>query len=230
MRTLSITIYSVAIAAVIELGGCSNSVTGSPVYLGVTIAPRPASIPAGTSAIFTGTVSNNVSLPQWSILDASDSANPGTLTAISGSPTSILYTAPSSPPIYTVTPTGVTQGTVTLDASVADPAGTSSPISTDAVTFVVTTPFVTVNLTPLAANVPLAGTQQFFGYAVGNLDNTLNWYINGILGGSSTVGTVNAGGTYVAPANMPMSGATVTLTIVSQADPTRTAAATITLH
>ncbi len=230
MRTRSMIVSSAAVASILVLGGCSNKVSGSPVYLGVTIAPRPASVAAGAIMIFTGTVSNNLSLPQWSILDASNAGNPGTLTSISGSPNSITYTAPPTPPIYTVTPTGITQGTVTLNVKVSDPAGTSIPLSSDAITFVITAPSVTVNLAPLTASVPLAGTQQFFGYAVGNLNNALTWQINGVAGGSAATGTINSAGTYVAPLLMPMSGKTVTLTIISQADPTKTASATITLH
>jgi hypothetical protein len=209
---------------------CNNTIATSPEYLSVTISPRSAVVPVGTSVVFTGTSSNNLSLPQWTILDSAESANPGTLSAIAGSPDSILYTAPATPPTYTVTPTGVTQGSATLVASVNDPPGTSIPTTSDSVTFVVTAPAVTLSLAPLAATVGLGATQQFIGYAVGNVDNALTWQIDGVTGGSSSLGTINTAGTYVAPAAMPMSGNTVTLTILSQADPTKTLSATITLH
>jgi hypothetical protein len=229
MRTRSTTLGSACIAFALALGGCNNTAMVSPVYLGVNIAPRPGYIPAGTSVVFTGTVSNNLSVPQWSLLDAAQANNPGTLTP-SGSTTSIVYTAPATPPLYSQTATGITQGTVTLDVSVSDPAGTSSPVSSDSVTFVITTPYVSLSLTPLTASVPLGGTQQFFGYALGNLDNTLTWQVNGVTNGSSSVGTINAAGTYVAPAVMPMTGSSVTITIISQADPSKTLSAAVTLH
>jgi hypothetical protein len=199
-------------------------------YIGVNISPRPGSIPAGTSVVFTGTVSNNLSVPQWSLLDAAQTSNPGAIAPVPGSTVSITYTAPTTPPLYSQTATGITQGTVTLDVSVTDPTGTSIPISSDAVTFVITTPSVSLSLTPLTASVALGGTQQFFGYALGNLNNTLTWQVNGITNGSSSVGTINAGGTYVAPSTMPMSGSSVTITIISQADPTKTLSAAVTLH
>ena len=106
-----------AIAAAIALIGCDNTVAISPVYLGVVISPRPGSIPVGGTVVFTGTDSNNLSLPQWSVLDSADANNVGTLTPISGSSNTILYTAPPTPPIYGFTPTGVTQGSVTLKAT-----------------------------------------------------------------------------------------------------------------
>jgi hypothetical protein len=230
MRTRSATLGTVCIAFAIALSGCNNSVMVSPIYLGVNIAPRPGSIPAGTSVVFTGTVSNNLSLPQWSILDAAQANNPGTLTPVIGFTTSILYTAPSTPPVYSQTATGITQGAVTLNVTVADPAGTSIPVASDSVSFVVTAPAVTLGLTPLTASVALGNTQQFFGYAVGNLNNTLIWQVNGIAGGSTTVGTINVGGTYVAPLNMPVTGPAITITIMSLADPTKTLTAAVTLH
>ena len=181
--------------------------------------------------LFTGTVSNNLSLPQWSLLDASEANNPGTLTPVSGSPNEILYTAPPTPPIYTQTPTGITQGTVTLDVTVTPPAGTSSPVSPDTVSFVITAPSVSVTLTPAKANVTLGTTLQLIGYAVGSVNNTLTWQVNGVTGGSmSTTGTIVPSGLYVAPATMPMSGNTVTITIISQADPSKTASSVITLQ
>jgi len=230
MKMRSMTPRFAAIALAIALIGCDNTVAISPVYLGVAISPRPSSISVGSTMVFTGTVSNNLSLPQWSVLDAANANNVGTLTPISGSSNTILYTAPPAPPIYSVT-TGLTQGTVTLNATTTSPPGTSIPVAGDSISFVITAPTVSVTLTPTTASVSLGATAQFIGYAVGNLNNTLTWYVNGILGGSSsTVGTINPAGTYVAPTTMPMSGSTVTITTISQADPTKTQSAIVTLH
>lgn len=219
-----------AISFIVALSGCNYQVLTPPAYLSVVISPRPTSIPQGTSAVFTAAVSNNLSLPQWSILDSSYAGNPGTLSPITGSPNSILYTAPPSPPIYTQTPTGVTQGAVTLDVTVSDPPGTSIPVVPDTITLIVTSPSVAVSLSPATANVPLAGTEQFIGYAIGSTNSGLTWQVNGVTGGSTATGTINTAGTYVAPANLPMSGNTVTVTIISQSDPTKTASAVVTLH
>jgi hypothetical protein len=230
MKTRSRFFCSAALASTLALGACTNTALESPVYLGVVISPRPASIPVGGTMVFTGTVSNNLSLPAWSVLDAAIASNVGTLTPDAGSPDAILYTAPATPPIYNSNLTGITQGTITLNAVVTDPPGSSEQVSNDAVTFVITAPSVTVNLTPLTATVSLGTTQQFFAYAVGNLNNTLVWQVNGITGGSTSVGTINTAGTYIAPGTMPMSGNTVKVSIYSAADPAKTASATINLQ
>ena len=230
MKTRWRILCSAAIASTFAFNACNNTIAGSPAYIGVSITPRPATIPVGGTMVFTGTVSNNLSVPQWSLLDAAEANNPGTLTPVAGSPNEILYTAPSTPPIYTQTPTGVTQGTVTVDVTVTPPAGTSPPVSPDAVSFVITAPSVSVALTPAKTNVSLGSTLQLIGYAVGNVNNALTWQVNGVTGGSMSTGTINSSGLYVAPATMPMSGNSITITIISQADPTKTASAAITLQ
>jgi hypothetical protein len=53
---------------------------------------------------------------------------------------------------------------------------------------------------------------------------------NGVPSTSGALGTIDSAGTYVAPSNTPISGNTVTVTIISQADPAKTLAATVTLQ
>lgn len=220
MKMRSRILCSAAIASAFALNACNNTIAGSPVYIGVSITPRPATLAVGGTMVFTATVSNNLSLPQWSLLDSSYSSNPGTLTPVAGSPNEILYTAPATPPIYTQTPTGITQGTITVDLTTTAPPGTSSPISPDAVSFVITAPSVSVALTPAKANVALGSTLQLIGYAVGNVNNTLTWQVNGVTGGAlATTGTIVPSGLYVAPTTMPMSGNTVTITIIFAGGP-----------
>ena len=141
-------------------------------------------------------------------------------------------TAPPTPPIYSVT-AGLPQGTVTLQVTTTSPPGTSIQVVGDSVSFVITAPSVTVGLTPATATVKLGATQQFYGYAVGNLNNTLTWQLsaNGVPSPSGgPLGTINSAGTYIAPSTMPISGNTVTITIISQADPTKTQSAVVTLQ
>ncbi len=99
---------------------------------------------------------------------------------------------------------------------------------------VITAASVTTGISPLTASVALNGTQQFNGYAVGNTNNGVTWQVNGVTGGSTAAGTITtsstAGGLYTAPAAMPMTGKTVTITAISQADPTKTASAVVTLR
>jgi hypothetical protein len=231
MQTRSKILGSTAIACAMAFNGCSNTAIESPVYLGVTVSPRPASIPAGGTMVFTATVSNGLSVPQWSLLDAAEATSAGTLTPIGGSTDTILYTAPATPPIYTNTITGLTQGAVTLDVSVNPLPGTSYPVAQDAVSFFITTPSVTVALSPATATVALGTTEQFIGYAVGSTNNALTWQVNGVAGGSTSTGTIaGPSGLYTAPPNLPMGGNTVTITAVSQADPTKSASAVVTLQ
>jgi hypothetical protein len=60
-------------------------------------------------------------------------------------------------------------------------------------------------------------------------NNALTWQVNGIPGGGTTNGTIIPAGLYAAPAALPMTGNTVTITAVSQADTTKTASSVVTL-
>jgi hypothetical protein len=222
---------SAAICSTLALNCCSHGIVESPLYLAVTINPRPVSLPANGTATFTATVSNDLSLPQWSLLDASDTPAAGTLTSVSGSSISISYTAPPTPPIYTnAVAAGFTQGTVTVQAAVNPPVGTTLPVAHDSVTFFITAPSITAGISPVAATIPLATTQLFNGYAVGNVNNAVTWQVNGVTGGSTATGTITTTGIYTAPSTLPVTGNTVTITVISQADPTQSASALVTLQ
>jgi hypothetical protein len=103
------------------------------------------------------------------------------------------------------------------------------PVAHDAVTMFITASTISVGLSPMTAVVPLSGTVTFAGYAVGSVNNTLIWQVNGVVGGTTLTGMISSTGTYTAPAAMPMTGNTVVITMISQADPTRTVSAVVTL-
>jgi hypothetical protein len=197
----------------------------------ISVSPQPISIAAGATVTFTATTTNASGyMPTWE-LSAPAASSVGTLSATSGN--TITYTAPSTPPIYN--DTTYTQGTVTLQASVENVAGCDDVYST--INFIVTSPTVTVGLSPATASVavgpPALNAQSFTGYAVGSTNGALTWQVNGVTGGSTTFGSINPTGTLVAytpPLTLPISGNPVTITVISQADPTKTATATITLH
>jgi hypothetical protein len=74
-----------------------------------------------------------------------------------------------------------------------------------------------------------SGNTETLTATVGQTLNTqVVWQVNTITGGNATVGTITTGGVYTVPATMP-SPATVTITAVSGADPTRSGSATITI-
>jgi len=232
MRIRAKILGSAAIASTIALNSCSYNVFSSPVYLAVTITPRPISVPVGGRVVLTGVVSNNLTLPQWGLLNAADATgSAGGLTPVSGAPNSILYTAPSTPPIYTsAAGAGFSQGCVTIDATVTPPAQSTSTVADDSVTFFITAPSIAVGISPAAVGVALGAAAQFTGYAVGSVDNALTWQVDGLTGGSVAYGTISAAGLYTAPSVLPMTGAGVTITVLSQADPTKSASALVNLQ
>jgi len=232
MRIRAKILGSAAIVSTIALNSCTYGIFGSPAYLAVTITPRPISVPVGGTVVLTGVVSNNLTLPQWGLLNAADSnGSVGALTAVSGAANSILYTAPSAPPIYsTAAGAGFSQGCVTVDASVIPPAGSTPAVSDDSVTFFITAPTIAVGISPASAGVSLNAAQQFTGYAVGSVNNALTWQVDGVNGGSVAYGTITAAGLYTAPPILPMTGAGVTITVLSQADPTKSASALVNLQ
>ena len=89
-------------------------------------------------------------------------------------------------------------------------------------------PQVTVTVAPASASVPL-GEPQTFTATVSNSANTaVSWSVNGIPGGNSTVGTVNAVGVYTAPANLP-APASISVQATSTADSSKASASSVTI-
>jgi hypothetical protein len=222
---------SAALALAVAFTGCSNQVALNPQDLAVNIITRPVSIPVGTTMIFSSIISVNAAVPQWSLLYAADASDPGSLTAVTTPAHSISYTAPATPPIYSgALPSGFTQGTVTIVVTADAPPGTSYPTARNSVTFFITAPSITVGIAPKTATMALGSFMQFAGYAVGSVNNAITWQVNGVPGGSVAVGTITSAGIYTAPANLPMSGNTVTITAISQADLNKSASAVVTLQ
>jgi hypothetical protein len=231
LRSRLLSILTITSTAAWTSCGGGNGTPYSYQNITISVSPHIASIPVNTSMTFTATVTNAPATSVLWNLDSSAYANEGSPMNQSGGAT-FVYTAPPTPPIYTGPGIANTQGTVTLSATFP----ILGMIISDNQTFVVTAPSVTVALSPATATVALNATQQFTGYAVGNVNNALTWQVNGVTGGSTTNGTiapaVNAlPGVYLytAPSAIPMTGNTVTLTVISQADPTKTASSTITV-
>lgn len=86
--------------------------------------------------------------------------------------------------------------------------------------------FVTV--APASANVVVDALQQFTATVTGTSNTSVNWLVNGVLGGNSTVGTISTSGLYTAPAAVP-APSTVTITAISQADNTTSGSAQATI-
>ena len=117
-----------------------------------------------------------------------------------------LYTAPTSIP---------SKQTVILTAK-------SSQDPTKSGTATVTLAPVSVTVSPPSATLSASQTQQFTASVTGSSNTAVTWSIR------PSAGTISAGGLYMAPASIA-SQQTVTVTATSQADPTKSVFATVTL-
>lgn len=87
---------------------------------------------------------------------------------------------------------------------------------------------VAVSVSPTSATVQTGGTQQFTATVTGTTNTAVNWLVNTVAGGDSSVGTISATGLYTAPAAVP-SAATVTVTAQSVVDTAQAASASVTI-
>jgi len=87
---------------------------------------------------------------------------------------------------------------------------------------------VAVSVSPSSASVLLGSTQQFTSTVTGSSNTAVNWSVDGIAGGNSTVGTISSNGLYTAPADLRSSIA-INVTATSQADNTKSGNASVAL-
>jgi hypothetical protein len=95
---------------------------------------------------------------------------------------------------------------------------------------------VQVSISPTLVTLATLATQQFTATVTGTTNTAVTWQVNGVAGGNQTVGliTTTIPGTageslYLGPSSVP-SPVTVSVTAVSQADPTKSASATVTIE
>jgi hypothetical protein len=236
-KILAITV-SVSTLSLICFCGCGGSKYS---YQDVTVTLSPAiqSIMVNGTQTFTATANNAPDLADWYLQNVGGgianngpgSPNAGSMTTASTDAPTMIYTAPPTPPIYNATAiaAGAVQGSVTVTAFVANNPSNFLTAASASQTFVITAPSVTVGLTPTTASVNVGKTQQFTGYAVGSINNTLTWQVNGVTGGASATGSITTAGLYTAPTAIPITGNTVTIAAVSQADPTKSAICVVTV-
>jgi hypothetical protein len=62
---------------------------------------------------------------------------------------------------------------------------------------------IAVSVSPSSASVLLGTTKQFMASVSGTTNTAVNWSVNGIAGGNSTTGSIDANGLYMAPADLP---------------------------
>jgi YVTN family beta-propeller protein len=188
----------------ITIGGLYTAPTVLPSATTATIASSGIKRASGTVTVTT-TADHNL-LPGQTILvsGVTDTGFNGTFT-ISTVPTSTTFT-------YTQAGSDATSGggTVTSIAvrikavSFADANATAAVVANIA-------SGITVTVSPTFGTVGTLEQLQFTATVTGTGNTGLNWFVNDIPGGNSTVGTISSSGLYTAPATAPTSN-TATIT------------------
>ena len=88
---------------------------------------------------------------------------------------------------------------------------------------------VTVTIDPGSFSTPIGGVRQLSAQVTGAANTAVTWTVNGVVGGNSTVGTIDNTGKYTAPAVTP-AGWAVTARATSVADPSAFAVCAITVR
>ena len=89
-------------------------------------------------------------------------------------------------------------------------------------------PAITIAVTPASASVALGATQQFTATVLNTTNTAVIWSVNNVLGGNALEGVISASGLYTAPQNLPQP-ASIIIQATSQADPTKSATASVTI-
>lgn len=134
--------------------------------------------------------------------------------SFNGTPAQIVSATPSS--LVALVPDGASTGLITLSGV----RGTS----TTATAFNVVARVV---ISPSLAEILPGESVGFLATVVGTSDQRVSWTVNGIAGGNSSIGTIDANGFYQSP-NIN-TGLTVTIAATSQADTAVTAQAAVRL-
>jgi hypothetical protein len=173
----------------------------------ITTQPVSADVTVGQTATFsvatTGTAPFNY---QWQKNN----------TAISGG-TSSTYTTP---------PTTASDSRALFRVVVSNSAGSTT--SNSATLNVSSASGVAVQVTPNSATVSVGSSQQFVATVTGASNIAVTWALSGPGCSGAGCGTISTGGLYTPPASVP-SPATLSITVTSVADPTKSASANITL-
>jgi len=212
----TVTVRAVSVADATRSGTAQVTIAAVlPPQIGVSVSPAMASVQTGGTQAFTATVTNTTNMAvTWQVNGVA-----GGNSAVGTISTSGVYTAPSMVP---------SPATVTVTAvSVADPAQSGSAQVTITTAAPPPAP-VGVSIAPATASLQTGATQDFTATVTNSTNATVTWQVNGVTGGNATVGVISTSGVYSAPSMVP-SPATVTVSAVSAADPTRSGSAQVTI-
>ncbi len=203
---LALTILSIAVMLACS-GSAANRAIMQPAIT-IAISPTSATLAAGGTQSFTATVQGAADTDViWQVNQVTGGDSSTGIISSTGS-----YTAPSvqSQTVFTVTAAAAANTSVSASASVT------------------VTPVVSVTVNPHSAAVETNHILQFSVTVVNTTNTAVIWQVNGVTGGNSTVGTIDANGLYTAPGSVPAQP-TVTVTAISVADPTKSDSASVTI-
>jgi hypothetical protein len=207
-------------------------------YLAPSSVPNPSVVTVRATSVSAPTASGSaavtvVPLPAiTSVSPSSFPAGPFTVT-VNGTgftPGAVVSLAGVSRPTTFVSASRLTAtGTASAGASVPVIATMSDGTVSNTAFVTVTAPAVVgITISPTAATVRVKQSRQFTATVTGAANTSVVWKVNGIAGGSNTVGRVSSTGVYTAPRRVP-SPATVAVSATSAADSTKTASAQVTI-
>ncbi|MBI3132450.1 MAG: hypothetical protein HYZ13_14130, partial [Acidobacteria bacterium] len=194
-------------------GTATLTVNPVPAPVSVSLTPTAPVILASSTQSFTATVSGSTNTAVTWKVDGITGGNTTTGT-LSGTGNSTVYTAPATAGSHVLTATSQADPTRSATATI-----TVNPLPT----------VVSVSLTPTAPVLVASGSQSFTATVSGSTNTGITWTVDGVTGGNATTGTLSGTGntvTYTAPAT---AGGHL-LVATSQADPTRSASASITVN
>ncbi|MBV9624970.1 MAG: Ig-like domain-containing protein [Acidobacteria bacterium] len=158
----------------------------------VSISPANTSLNVGRKQQFNATISGTTNTGlEWMV----NSMDGGNLAVGTISPSG-LYTAPASVPSRPI---------VVTAESVLQPNATASA----SVSITASSPSISISVSPPNSSLQVGQSQQFTATVSGTSTTSVDWLVNGVLGGNSAVGTVSSSGLYTAPAAVPTGGITV---------------------
>jgi hypothetical protein len=179
----------------------------------VSINPSSAAIAIQGQQAFTASVTNASSQTvTWYVNGvAGGNSTYGKLSPVEDNAQQMTYTAPSTIPA--------------LNPVILSAVPTAAPTLTATAVLNIVPPDVTVTITPSSPCAQINATQDFQAAVTGISNQSVNWYVNNVLSGNATVGTIaNTGSdatTYTAPATVPTK-AVVAITAASLGDPSAT--------
>jgi hypothetical protein len=214
-----------------------GTIDNSGLYLAPTAAPSPNVVTVRATSVTTPTAGGNTSvtiLPAPAITSLSPSPLTtgaftltvngtnfvaGATVTFDGSPLNTTFVSPTK-----LTATG-TANTAKSGAQVTTTMPDGAVSNTALIDIIAPAP-VSITISPVTASRRVRQTLQFTASVQGTSNTTVTWKVNGIAGGNATVGTVSQTGLYRAPNSVPQP-ANVSVSATSNADPTKTATASV---